>query len=120
MTGRSRFESRLGVLREKPPPVHPTKIRTSISPSSAVKLNTTSALANYAIEAGKRNLRGEDSKEDGRGKDSKEDVREEDSKEDNDCVISCRGGKGRRLCPRIWNYNSRAVNDELLHDGVSF
>nr|CAD7427701.1 unnamed protein product [Timema monikensis] len=38
-------------FREKPPPVHPTEIRTSISPSSAVKLNTTSALASYAIEA---------------------------------------------------------------------
>nr|CAD7425501.1 unnamed protein product [Timema monikensis] len=36
----------------KPPPVHPTKIRTSISQSSAVELNTTSALANYATEAG--------------------------------------------------------------------
>nr|CAD7432973.1 unnamed protein product [Timema monikensis] len=36
---------------EKPPPVHSTEIRTSISPSSAVKLNTTSALANYATEA---------------------------------------------------------------------
>nr|CAD7198018.1 unnamed protein product [Timema douglasi] len=34
------------------PQVHPTEIRTSISPSSAVKLNTTSALANYATEAG--------------------------------------------------------------------
>nr|CAD7460533.1 unnamed protein product [Timema tahoe] len=34
------------------PPVHPTYIRTSISPSSAVELNTTSALANYATEAG--------------------------------------------------------------------
>nr|CAD7434020.1 unnamed protein product [Timema monikensis] len=32
--------------------VHPTEIRTLISPSSAVKLNTTSALANYATEAG--------------------------------------------------------------------
>nr|CAD7575715.1 unnamed protein product [Timema californicum] len=31
--------------------VHPTEIRTLISPSSAVKLNTTSALANYATEA---------------------------------------------------------------------
>nr|CAD7570371.1 unnamed protein product [Timema californicum] len=31
--------------------VHPTEIRTSISPSSAVELNTTSALANYATEA---------------------------------------------------------------------
>nr|CAD7423508.1 unnamed protein product [Timema monikensis] len=39
-------------LRKKPPPVHPTEIRTSISPSSAVELNTTSALANYATEAG--------------------------------------------------------------------
>nr|CAD7424946.1 unnamed protein product [Timema monikensis] len=38
--------------KEKPPPVHPTEIRTSISPSSAVGLNTTSALANYATEAG--------------------------------------------------------------------
>nr|CAD7574395.1 unnamed protein product [Timema californicum] len=37
---------------EKPPSVHPTEIRTSISPSSAVELNTTSALANYATEAG--------------------------------------------------------------------
>nr|CAD7574358.1 unnamed protein product [Timema californicum] len=36
---------------EKPSPVHPTEIRTSISPSSAVKLNTTSALANYATKA---------------------------------------------------------------------
>nr|CAD7433441.1 unnamed protein product [Timema monikensis] len=36
--------------QEKPPPVHPTEIRTSISPSSAVELNTTSALANYATE----------------------------------------------------------------------
>nr|CAD7586415.1 unnamed protein product [Timema genevievae] len=36
----------------KPPPVHPTEIRTSIYPSSAVELNTTSALANYATEAG--------------------------------------------------------------------
>nr|CAD7454842.1 unnamed protein product [Timema tahoe] len=32
--------------------VHPTEIRTSISPSSAVWLNTTGALANYATEAG--------------------------------------------------------------------
>nr|CAD7439927.1 unnamed protein product [Timema bartmani] len=39
---------------EKPPPVHPTEIRTSISPSSAVELNTTSALANYATEAAHR------------------------------------------------------------------
>nr|CAD7569365.1 unnamed protein product [Timema californicum] len=30
-------------LGKKPPPVHPTEIRTSISPSSAVELNTTSA-----------------------------------------------------------------------------
>nr|CAD7568588.1 unnamed protein product [Timema californicum] len=37
---------------EQPPPVHPTEIRTSISPSSADELNTTSALANYATEAG--------------------------------------------------------------------
>nr|CAD7406477.1 unnamed protein product [Timema cristinae] len=32
--------------------VPPTEIRISISPSSAVELNTTSALANYATEAG--------------------------------------------------------------------
>nr|CAD7589261.1 unnamed protein product [Timema genevievae] len=32
--------------------VHPTEIRTSISPSSVVELNTTSVLANYATEAG--------------------------------------------------------------------
>nr|CAD7199449.1 unnamed protein product [Timema douglasi] len=37
---------------EKPPQVHPTEIRTSISPSSTVELNTISALANYATEAG--------------------------------------------------------------------
>nr|CAD7575760.1 unnamed protein product [Timema californicum] len=36
---------------EKPPPVHLTEIRTSISPFSAVELNTTSALAYYATEA---------------------------------------------------------------------
>nr|CAD7264304.1 unnamed protein product [Timema shepardi] len=30
--------------------LHSTEIRTSISPSSAVELNTTSALANYATE----------------------------------------------------------------------
>nr|CAD7425514.1 unnamed protein product [Timema monikensis] len=41
-------------LREKPPPVHPTEIRTLIYPSSAVELNTTSVLANYATEAGHR------------------------------------------------------------------
>nr|CAD7587809.1 unnamed protein product [Timema genevievae] len=39
-------------FRKKPPPVHPTEIRTSISPSSMVWLNTTGALANYATEAG--------------------------------------------------------------------
>nr|CAD7266902.1 unnamed protein product [Timema shepardi] len=41
-----RVENHLG----KTTPVHPTRIRTSISPSSAVELNTTSALANYATE----------------------------------------------------------------------
>nr|CAD7200509.1 unnamed protein product [Timema douglasi] len=41
----------LAASQEKPPPVHPTEIRTSIFPSSAVELNTTSALANYATEA---------------------------------------------------------------------
>nr|CAD7572613.1 unnamed protein product [Timema californicum] len=38
-------------MKEKPPLVHPTEIRTSISPSLAIELNTTSALANYATEA---------------------------------------------------------------------
>nr|CAD7578788.1 unnamed protein product [Timema californicum] len=39
-------------FRKNHPPVNPTEIRTSISPSSAVEqLNTTSALANYATEA---------------------------------------------------------------------
>nr|CAD7405569.1 unnamed protein product [Timema cristinae] len=38
------------------PPPNPTEIRTSISPSSAVKLNTTSVLANYATEAGPRTI----------------------------------------------------------------
>nr|CAD7396221.1 unnamed protein product [Timema poppensis] len=35
---------------EKPPPVHLTEIRTSISPSLAVEINTTNTLANYATE----------------------------------------------------------------------
>nr|CAD7392755.1 unnamed protein product [Timema cristinae] len=43
-----RVENHLG----KTTPIHPTEIRTSIPPSSAVELNTTSALANYATEAG--------------------------------------------------------------------
>nr|CAD7580784.1 unnamed protein product [Timema californicum] len=42
----------LKLTKEKPPPVHPTEIRTSISPYSAIELNTTSALANNATEAG--------------------------------------------------------------------
>nr|CAD7571143.1 unnamed protein product [Timema californicum] len=37
---------------EKPPPVHPTEIKTSISSSSAAELNMTSALANYATKRG--------------------------------------------------------------------
>nr|CAD7433328.1 unnamed protein product [Timema monikensis] len=37
-------------MGEKPPPVNPTEIRTSISSSSAVGLNTTSMSANYATE----------------------------------------------------------------------
>nr|CAD7567594.1 unnamed protein product [Timema californicum] len=32
--------------------IHPTEIRTSISPSSVVEINTTSVLTNYATEAG--------------------------------------------------------------------
>nr|CAD7256659.1 unnamed protein product [Timema shepardi] len=43
-----RVENLLG----KTTPSSPNEIRTSISPSSAVKLNTTSVLANYATEAG--------------------------------------------------------------------
>nr|CAD7446815.1 unnamed protein product [Timema bartmani] len=39
-------------LQEKPPQF--TETRTSISPSSVVELNTTSALANYATEAGSK------------------------------------------------------------------
>ncbi|CAG2056238.1 unnamed protein product [Timema podura] len=39
-------------LDENHPPIHPTKIRTSISPSSACELNTTSALVNYTAKAG--------------------------------------------------------------------
>nr|CAD7439668.1 unnamed protein product [Timema bartmani] len=42
------------MIMEKPPPVHPTEIRTSSSPSSAVERNTTSTLANYATEAVER------------------------------------------------------------------
>nr|CAD7606560.1 unnamed protein product [Timema genevievae] len=42
-----RVENHLG----KTTPVHPTETRTSIFPSSAVELNTTSVLANYATEA---------------------------------------------------------------------
>nr|CAD7573009.1 unnamed protein product [Timema californicum] len=40
-----------GRQQEPTPPVHPTEIRTSISPSSAAELNATSALAKYATEA---------------------------------------------------------------------
>nr|CAD7567797.1 unnamed protein product [Timema californicum] len=39
-------------MDRKTTPVHPTEIRTSIFPSSAVELNMTSALTNYATEAG--------------------------------------------------------------------
>nr|CAD7577189.1 unnamed protein product [Timema californicum] len=48
----------VAITNEKPPPVHSTEIRTSISPSSAVELNTTSALANYATEAGRNMMNG--------------------------------------------------------------
>nr|CAD7574537.1 unnamed protein product [Timema californicum] len=41
-----RVENHVG----KTTPVHPTEIRTSFFPSSAVELNTTSALVNYATE----------------------------------------------------------------------
>nr|CAD7398800.1 unnamed protein product [Timema cristinae] len=43
-----RVENDLG----KTTPVHPTEIQTSTSPSSAVELNTSSSLTNYATEAG--------------------------------------------------------------------
>nr|CAD7571780.1 unnamed protein product [Timema californicum] len=39
-------------FREEKKTVHQTEIRTPISPSSAVELNTTSVLANFSIEAG--------------------------------------------------------------------
>nr|CAD7259085.1 unnamed protein product [Timema shepardi] len=39
-------------MQEKSPPVHPTESRASIFSSSAVELNTTSYIANYATEAG--------------------------------------------------------------------
>nr|CAD7264528.1 unnamed protein product [Timema shepardi] len=45
------MEGEWKTIEEKNPPVHPTEIRTSISPSSAVEINTTSAFANYATEA---------------------------------------------------------------------
>nr|CAD7574353.1 unnamed protein product [Timema californicum] len=50
-------DSHMTICKEKNhPPVHPTEIRTSIPPFSAVELNTTSALANYATEAGIRKV----------------------------------------------------------------
>nr|CAD7257514.1 unnamed protein product [Timema shepardi] len=59
---------------EKPPPVHPTEIRTSISPSSAVKLNMTSAFVNYATEAGNlpQPVRGEEKESLGGTKETKQ------------------------------------------------
>nr|CAD7255902.1 unnamed protein product [Timema shepardi] len=45
-----RVENHLGTPSS--PPVHPTEIRTSISPSSAVELNTTSALAKLHYRGG--------------------------------------------------------------------
>nr|CAD7577467.1 unnamed protein product [Timema californicum] len=48
-----RVENHLG----KTTPVHLSEIRTSISPSSAVGLNMTSALANYTTEAGQKNIK---------------------------------------------------------------
>nr|CAD7608280.1 unnamed protein product [Timema genevievae] len=46
-----------GIIQRLVCRVHPTEIRTSISPSSAVELNTTGALANYATEADDNCLR---------------------------------------------------------------
>nr|CAD7408507.1 unnamed protein product [Timema poppensis] len=51
-----RVENHLGTPPS--PPIHPTEIRALISPSSAVELNTTSALANYATEADKLEVLG--------------------------------------------------------------
>nr|CAD7411038.1 unnamed protein product [Timema poppensis] len=44
--------SDLPIAIVRPSQVHPTEIRTSISPSSAVGLNTASVLADYATEVG--------------------------------------------------------------------
>nr|CAD7423496.1 unnamed protein product [Timema monikensis] len=56
LSSRAQHDKRVSQLRHRggkpPPPVHLTEIRTSISPSSVVELNTSSALANYATEAG--------------------------------------------------------------------
>nr|CAD7588345.1 unnamed protein product [Timema genevievae] len=46
--------SQIGMFSYTGLTLHPTEIRTSISPSSAVELNTTGALANYATEAAYR------------------------------------------------------------------
>nr|CAD7568700.1 unnamed protein product [Timema californicum] len=46
------IEVRISVGKNHPQ-FNPTEIRTSISPSSVVELNTTSVLANYTTEAGK-------------------------------------------------------------------
>nr|CAD7202666.1 unnamed protein product [Timema douglasi] len=57
LSSRAQHDKRVLSLRTSPSlikqhGVHLTEIRTSISPSSAAELNTTSALANYATEAG--------------------------------------------------------------------
>nr|CAD7570158.1 unnamed protein product [Timema californicum] len=52
-------------IKGKMETVHPTEIRTSISPSSAVELNTTSALANYATKvAMEEDINGEEAVDD--------------------------------------------------------
>nr|CAD7400925.1 unnamed protein product [Timema poppensis] len=52
-------------IKEKMETFHPTEIRTSISPSSAVELNTTSALANYATKvAMEEDINGEEAVDD--------------------------------------------------------
>nr|CAD7428056.1 unnamed protein product [Timema monikensis] len=72
-------------FRKKPPPVHPTEIRTSISPSSAVELNTTSALANYATEAGIPDI-------------GRYEMRNGKPALFTDCTRECRAGAPRRIC----------------------
>nr|CAD7408130.1 unnamed protein product [Timema poppensis] len=60
-----RVENDLGKTPPPSSPVHPTEIRTLISSSSVVELNTTSALANYATEAKYLFLKGVENEQNG-------------------------------------------------------